>query len=104
MKTLVLIGALLLSHLSFSSNNPSLKHEIEEAIQPDLSQFEFDMYHENFVVVSFKISHEQLEIIEIMGSNEYLIQLMTEELSNLKMDNIYPVNDIHNFKFIFTKL
>ena len=104
MKTLVLIGGLLLSHLSFSSNNPSLKHEIEASIQPDLSQFEFDMYHENFVVVQFEIKNYQIEILEIQGSSEALIEMVTEELNQINIGETYTEGDIYNYKFIFKKL
>lgn len=104
MKTLLLIGGLLLSQMSFSSNTPSLKHEIKKTIQPDLSQFEFDMYHENFVVVQFEIQNYQIEILEIQGSSKALIEMVTEELNQMNVGETYAEGVIYNYKFIFKKL
>lgn len=104
MKTLVCIVGLLLSHMSFSNSNPCLKNEIETSIHPDLSQFEFDMHHENFVVVQFEIRNFQIEILEIQGSSEELIEMITEELSQVTIDDTYTDGDSYSYKFIFKKL
>lgn len=96
----MMIGLCLYS-LSFAANNPSIKNEMIEKVNPDLSEFQFESEHENFVVVSFKVNNKHVEIIDIMGSNDQLISLMIEELINLKVDKIYPMDDIYNFKFIF---
>jgi 2,4-dienoyl-CoA reductase-like NADH-dependent reductase (Old Yellow Enzyme family) len=103
MKTIIMIIGLLLVNESFAANNPSIKSEIEEKVQPDLTEFNFSTDHENFIVVSFKVSEYHIDILEIMGSSDYLIQTMIEELINLKVDKVYPEDDIYSFKFIFLK-
>lgn len=94
---------LLILNVSIAGNTPSIKSEMIEKVQPDLTEFEFATEHENFVVVSFKIKNKHLEILEIMGSTQELIQLMQVELTSTFIDKIYPVDDIYYFKFIFTK-
>lgn len=103
MKTITLIIGLCLLNISLGANNPSIKHEIEAKVKPNLAEFNFAADYENFVVVSFTVNDFHLEIIDIMGSNELLIKLITEELNKLNVDKIYPSDDIYNFKFIFTK-
>lgn len=88
---------------SFGAHNPSIKREIENKIQPNLSAFSFNEDHENFIVVSFTVTDNHIEIIDLMGSSAELMNIMKEELNSLKVDNTYPVEDIYNFKFIFTK-
>lgn len=103
MKTVILILGMVLVNASFAGTNPSLKNEIIEKIHPDLTEFDFDEYHENFVVVSFTITDFQIQILEIQGSNPQLINMITNELVNLNMEKVYTEGDIYNYKFIFTK-
>jgi hypothetical protein len=103
MKTIMTTLGLLLMNISIASNTPSIKNEMIKKVHPDLTDFEFSAKYENFVVVSFKIDNQHLQILEIMGSNEGLIQLMKEELSVTILDKIYPVDDIYYFKFTFKK-
>ena len=103
MKTIAMIIGLCFLSISFGSNNPSIKNEMIEKVNPDLAGFEFEAVHENFVVVSFKVIQHHVEIIDIMGSSDVLIKALTEELINLKVDKLYPMDDIYNFKFIFIK-
>ncbi|UKN00458.1 hypothetical protein K6119_12020 [Paracrocinitomix mangrovi] len=104
MKIAILTIGLALANISFAGLNPSLKKEITEKVQLDLSQFEFDTHHENFVVVSFSIENFQIEILEIQGTSEILINMMTLELNNLKIDRLYSQGNIYNYKFVFKKL
>lgn len=103
MKTLTLILGLCLLSCSCVASNPSMKSEVMEKVQPDLTGFHFASEHENFVVVSLKVNERHLEIIDIMGSSEKLVELIRDEILNLKVDKIYPAGDTYNFKFIFKK-
>lgn len=103
MKTIMITLGLLLMNISIAGNTPAIKNEITKKVHPDLTEFEFSTEHENFVVVSFKISNQHFQILEIMGSNDDLIQLMKEELRVTLLDKIYPVDDVYYFKFIFKK-
>lgn len=103
MKTITLILGIVLASAGLAGTNPSLKNEIIEKVHPDLSEFNFDVHHENFVVVSFKIIDFQIEILDIQGSDPHLINMITLELSRLNIDKEYSEGDIYNYKFIFTK-
>jgi hypothetical protein len=103
MKTILIAIGIMALNLSFGAHNPTIKTEIEEKVQPDLSQFSFNEDHENFIVVSFTVNDNHIEIIDLMGSSDELMKIMKTELNELTVDNIYPTDDIYNFKFIFTK-
>ena len=103
MKKLILIVTLLIASISFGSENPSLKNEILNNVNPNLSEIQLDEFHQNFVVVSFYIKDNQIHIIDIQGSQKELIQMVTNELSEMNILNEYSDSDVYNYKFTFKK-
>ena len=84
MKTILMTLGILMINFAFSNNNPSINREIEKKVQPDLSQYNFDQENENFVIVRFTVNNQQVEIIDILGSNEELIEIMKDELKHFQ--------------------
>ena len=103
MKKLILIVAILAATTSFGAKNPSLSEIVENATL-DLSKIELNEYHQDFVIVSFSIKDHQISIIDILGSQEELIQLITSELRDLHIEREYSDTDVFYYKFIFKKV
>ncbi|MCH2233344.1 MAG: hypothetical protein MK078_03740 [Crocinitomicaceae bacterium] len=103
MKTILMALGLMVLTIGNAANNPSIIKEIEEKVKPNLDEFNFNQEHMDFVVVSFKVESQQVQVVEIMGSSDELIQIIGKELDMLCLDKIYPEDDVYNFKFIFDK-
>ncbi|MFT4600423.1 MAG: hypothetical protein ACI857_000597 [Arenicella sp.] len=103
MKKLLVIVGILVTSITFGSGNPSLKNEIVKQIHPDLSGIELDRFHEDFVVVSFYVKDFQIHILEIQGSQDELIKMITAELADMDIKREYLDSDIYNYEFTFEK-
>ena len=103
MKKLILMVGILVASISFAGENPSLKSKIVENVSLDLSTVELDETYQDFVVVSFSIKDFQIKIIEIQGSQEILIQMITSELLAMYIQKDYSETDVYNYKFTFKK-
>ena len=101
MRTTLIIVSILITNVALAAIYPSIKTEIEAKVHPDLSQYSFDDEHENFVVVSFTLTNEGIELIDIQGSSHELIGIMTDELTALNFDAKYTTQEIHYYKFVF---
>ena len=101
MKKLILIVTLLMASISFAAGNPTLKKEIVNKMNPNLSEIQLDEYHQNFVVVSFYVKNGQIYILDVQGSQEVLIQEVLIELSEMDIQNEYSDSDVYNYKFTF---
>ncbi len=104
MKKFILVAALLVTSISFAAVKPSLRKEIVEKVNIDLSDIELDEFHEDFVVVSFQIKDSQILITEIQGSQEQLIESVQKELTQMCIQKEYSNTDIYNYKFTFKKV
>ncbi|MFT5668098.1 MAG: hypothetical protein ACI9DK_002298 [Vicingaceae bacterium] len=103
MKKFILVIALLATSISFAGVKPSLRNEIVEKVNIDLSEIELDEFHQDFVVVSFHIKDSQIFITEIQGSQEQLIKSIQKELSEMDIQKEYSESDVFNYKFTFKK-
>ncbi|NOQ73117.1 MAG: hypothetical protein GQ574_14015 [Crocinitomix sp.] len=103
MKKFILIAAVLMASISFGSENPSLKNEIINKVNANLSGIELDDAHQDFVVVSFYIKDFQVHILDIQGSQKELIQMISNELSEMCIEKEYSDSDVYNYKFTFKK-
>ena len=103
MKKLILIIGILAATASFGAKNPSLNGEIVANVNPDLSMIELDESHQDFVIVSFSIKDSQISIVDILGSQEELIQLIISELRDMHIEGTYSDTAVFNCKFIFKK-
>ena len=103
MKKFILMIGVLIATTSFAATDPSLKNEIVEKVNLDLSEVELDESHQDFVVVSFSIKDFQINIIDIQGTQEELIQLITSELRDMFILREYSDTDVYNYKFTFKK-
>ncbi|MFT4600420.1 MAG: hypothetical protein ACI857_000594 [Arenicella sp.] len=103
MKKLILIATVLIASISFGSVNPSLKSEIMGKVTANLNGIELDDAHQDFVVVSFYIKDSQVHIIDMQGSQEELIELISIELSEIYIQKEYSELDVFNYKFTFKK-
>ena len=103
MKKFILMIGILVASTSFGATNPSLKNEIVENVNPDISKVKLNEPHQDFVVVSFSIKDFQINIIDIQGSQEELIQLITRELRDMFILREYSDTDVYNYKFTFKK-
>ena len=103
MKKLILIVTVLMASISFAAGNPSLKNEIVNKMNPNLSEIELDEFHQDFVVVSFSIKDGKIHVLDMQGSKEELIQAVLNELSEMHILKAYSDSDIYNYKFTFKK-
>ena len=101
MKKFILMVGFFTASISFAAVNPSLKSEIVNKVSPDLSTVELNEAHQDFVVVSFSIKDHQINIIDIQGSQEELIQIIKKELSDMFITKEYSDTDVFNYKFTF---
>ncbi|NOQ73111.1 MAG: hypothetical protein GQ574_13985 [Crocinitomix sp.] len=103
MKKFILIVTVLIASISFGSVNPSLKNEIVNNVNPNLSEIQLDEYHQDFVVVSFYVEDCQIHIIDIQGSQQELIDLISNELLEMYIQKEHSALDVFNYKFTFEK-
>lgn len=103
MRTMIMVMALLMSANLMAHGKKPIKKELEDKVTIDLHDYDFKKDQEEFVLVSFVVKNQKIEILDIMGSNEFLIDKMKSELNNITMDNFYPSDDKYNFKFTFSK-
>jgi len=104
MKKLITIVAISITNISFSANNPELKSELTEKLILDLSKVELDQNHQDFVVVSFYVCDDKIEIAEITGTNKELIQKVKNKMSLLKLEDAYDEKELYRFKLTFEKV
>jgi hypothetical protein len=108
MKKLIFIISLLVSNISLGAGNPAsgtptLNEEISNKLILDLSMVELDKKHQDFVLVSFYICNDEIEIIEISGSQEELVEKVKIKLSQLKIEQMYDEGALYRYKFTFEK-
>jgi hypothetical protein len=113
MKKLIFIISLLVSNISLGAGNPTsgnptsgtptLNEEISNKLILDLSMVELDKKHQDFVLVSFYICNDEIEITEISGSQEELVEKVKIKLSQLKIEQMYDEGALYRYKFTFEK-
>lgn len=105
MKTILMGAVILLSTfgLTYASENPGLLKEIKRKVFLDLSEVELDKNKEEFVIVKFKITNQQIEIIDIQGSRKELTELMMKELREMVIRTDAKDATTYQYKFNFEK-
>ena len=104
MKKLIFIVAILISNISLGAGTPELKEEITNKLILDLSKIELDENNQDFVVVNFYIRNGEIEISEITGSQNQLIQKVKSKLCQLNIEHAYDEGKLYKYKFTFDKI
>lgn len=103
MKKIIFILAISVSNLSLAAGGEPLRNEITNKLILDLSQVELDENHQDFVVVSFYIRNDEIEITGISGSQKELIEKVKNKLSQLEIEQYYNERALYRYKFTFEK-
>jgi hypothetical protein len=98
----MILGLVMATSLMANGNQP-IKGELEDKLSLNLNEYEFHDEYQDFVVVSFVVVNQKIQINEIMGSDEWLINSVRSELSKMDLDNFYPSGQTYSFKFVFSK-
>ena len=105
MKKLIFIVSILVSTISLGAEGiPPLNEEIANKLILDLSKVELDENQQDFVLVSFYICNDEIEITEISGTQKQLVQKVKSKLSQLKIDQTYDEETLYRYKFTFEKI
>lgn len=86
-----------------AENNPKLLKEIKRKIFLDLSKVDLSKSQKDFVIVKFKVSNHQIEILDIEGSRDELTQLMMKELKEMVIRTDAKDASTYQYKFNFEK-
>ncbi|MFT6921361.1 MAG: hypothetical protein ACJA1C_000355 [Crocinitomicaceae bacterium] len=103
MKKIIFIVAILISNISLGAGVQPLKQEITEKLIIDLSMVELDENQQDFVLVSFYICNDEIEIADISGTQKQLIEKVKSKLSKLKIEQTYDEGTVYQYKFTFEK-
>ena len=104
MKKLIFIVAVLISNISLGADVQPLKQEITNKLIIDLSKVELDANHQDFVLVSLYICKGEIEIAEISGTQNELVQRVKSKLSKLTIEQKYDEGTLYQYKFTFKKI
>lgn len=105
MKT-VLIAAFMIffsCSMTLAGENPKLLKEIKRKSVLDLSNIKLEKNKDEFVIVKFKVSNHQIEVLDIDGSREELTELMMEKLEEMVIKTDAEDATIYQYKFKFEK-
>ncbi len=103
MKTMMMILGFVVTTSLMANGNRPIKEELEDKLTLDLHDYKFHDEYQDFVVVSFTVVNQKIQVQEIMGSDQWLINSVKSELSKMDLENIYPCEETYNFKFVFEK-
>lgn len=96
---------LLLGTTAFAGSvNPELVKEIEKKVFVELDGMEINRTAKDYVIVSFRIVHGSIKIMEVNGSNKQLKEKMIEKLCDLQVESNYDPGKTYNYKFTFDTL
>lgn len=98
---LILIVGTLIANVSFGGQNPSLESEITDKLILDLSEVVLDEHRKDFVVVHFRICDDRIEIVQVVGTQEPLVQKVKNKLKQISIHEAYDEETIYHFKFTF---
>lgn len=104
MKKLIFIVSILVSQISFAAGVEPLKEEITNKLILDLSMLELNEQHKDFVIVSFYICNDKIEISEIYGTQNQLVQKVKIKLSQLTIKHTCEEGKLYQYRFTFKKL
>ena len=104
MKKLIFIVAILVSNISLGAGVQPLKEEINNKLILDLSEVNLDENNQDFVVVNFQICNGEIEISEITGTQNQLVEKVKRKLSQLNIEANYNESFLYQYKFTFEKI
>lgn len=88
---------------SFAGENPKLLKEIKRKVFLDLSKVKLEKNKEDFVVVKFRVTNQQIEVINIKGSKKELTDMMMKELKEMVINSDTEDASTYHYKFKFQK-
>jgi len=100
----MIIVGVLITNISLGADNPPLKNEITNKLILDLSEVELDEDLQDFVVVSFHICNDGVQITEITGTQKQLVQKVKTKLSQLTIEQEYNEETLYRYKLTFKKI
>ena len=89
--------------MTYAGENPKLLKEIKRKVFVDLSKIKLEKNKEEFVVVKFRVTNQQIEVIDISGSREELTEIMMEELEDMVIRTDAKDATTYQYKFKFEK-
>jgi len=105
MKTILIASLMILFSFgtTLAGENPKLFKEIKRKVFLDLSKVKLENNKEEFVVVKFKVVNQQIEVLEINGSQEELTEMMMKELQEMVIHSDAKDATIYLYRFKFEK-
>ena len=88
---------------TFAGENPKLLKEIQRKITIDLSGIHLEKSKEHFVSVRFRVVDQEIEIVNLKGSERKLTDLMLCELEEMFINADANPDKIYQFKFRFSQ-
>ena len=105
MKTVLIATMMVLFSFgtTYAGENPKLLKEIKRKVFLDLSAFKFEKNKVEFVIVKFRVTNQQIEVIDIEGSREELTVMMMKELKEMVIRTDAEDAATYQYKFKFEK-
>ena len=103
MKKLILIAGILINIVAFGAETEPLKTEFSKKLVFNLSEVELDASNRDFVIVSFYVRDQKIEITETNGTQEQLIEKVKNKLSLLMLEEGYDEDKLYQYKITFKK-
>ena len=100
----MIIVGVLITNISLGADNRPLTNEITNKLILDLSEVELDEDLQDFVVVSFNVCNDEVQITEITGTQKQLIQKVKTKLSQLIIEQDYNEETLYRYKLTFKKI
>ena len=105
MKTVLIATLMILFSFStaYAGKNPKLLKEIKRKVFLDLSKVQLEKDKEEFVIVKFRVTNQQIEVIDVNGSREELTEMMIKELQEMVILTEAEDATTYQYKFNFEK-
>ena len=106
MKRLIIFSAFALMTINSAKaiTPPNLLEELENHVRTtDLGDCELNQDRQEFVNVEFKVVDGKIMILEIAGTNQSLLPVLTNKLNDVEIDAALCSEDSFLYKFTFEK-
>lgn len=100
-KTIALSLLLILAQYSNAGNEPKVIKEIQKKSIFNLKHIAFSKERNDFVVVKFKIEKGEVQITDVQGSQNELIDRVQAKLEKMHVKSPYQENKEYLLKFTF---
>lgn len=103
-KSMVILGMLFLSiGFTFAGNSNNIGNQLNKNVIVDLSNVDLNENEEEFVTVKFNFSNNQINILEIEGSQNILKEKILQELQQMNLSIDPNDKTTYSCKFVFVK-